>query len=210
MARYTGPVCRHCRREGEKLFLKGERCFSPKCSMEEGRHPDPPGMKHFGRRQQSDYKIQLREKQKARRLYEISEKQFENYYKKAAKKKGVTGENLFQLLESRLDNTIYRLGLGKSRSHARQLVTHAHFIVNGRSVNIPSYILKPGDVIQVKDQKRKKGHFKEIINQSNDSCRYSWLAVEYNNLRGTFNYIPEMSELDHTIRPSLIVEFYSR
>lgn len=210
MARYTGPVCRYCRREGEKLFLKGDRCLSPKCSMEEGRHPDPPGMKHFGRRQQSDYKLQLREKQKARRLYAVSEKQFSNYYKHAIKKKGVTGEVLFQLLERRLDTVVYRLGFGKSRSHARQLVVHSHFMVNGRPVNVPSYLLRPGDVVQVKDQKRKKGLFKEIVNLSPDSCRYSWLTADYNNLSGTFNYVPELSELDHTVRPTLIVEFYSR
>lgn len=210
MGRYTGPVCRYCRREGEKLFLKGERCLSPKCSMEEGRHPDPPGMKHFGRRQMSDYKVQLREKQKARRIYEISETQFANYYEKAARKKGITGEVLFQMLESRLDNTVYRLGFAKSRSNARQLVTHSHFMVNGKPVNIPSYILRPGDVVQVKDQKRRKGLFKEIVNQGNEACRFPWLAADFKNLRGTFSYVPEVSELDHTIKPSLIVEFYSR
>lgn len=211
MARYTGPVCRQCRAEGEKLFLKGDRCLSPKCAMEEGRRPDPPGEKRFGRRrQQSDYRVQLREKQKAKRLYSISEQQFLGYYKIAARKLGVTGEILFQLLERRLDNTVYRLGFGKSRAHARQLVTHGHFSLNGRPVDIPSYLLKPGDVIQVKDQKRKGGSFRELTNISDDDCRYRWLQADYKNLRGTFSYIPELTELDHTIRPSLIVEFYSR
>ena len=211
MARNTGPVCRLCRTEGEKLFLKAERCMSPKCAMEEGRRPDPPGVKHFGRRrQQSDYKLQLREKQKAKRIYCISEKQFSNYYKKSAMKKGVTGENLFQTLESRLDNVVYRLGFGKSRVHARQLVCHAHFTVNGRPTNIPSYLLQKGDVIQVKEQKRKKGYFRETANLSPGDCRYRWLEVDYANLSGTFAYAPDLSEIDHTIRPSLIVEFYSR
>lgn len=211
MARNTGPSCRLCRTEGEKLFLKSDRCMSPKCAMEEGRRPDPPGVKHFGRRrQQSDYKIQLREKQKAKRIYSISEKQFSNYYKKSATKKGVTGENLFQTLESRFDNVVYRLGFGRSRAHARQLVCHSHFTVNGRPTNIPSMILKKGDIVRVKDQKRKKGNFRELVNLSASECRYAWLEVDYTNLSGTFNYAPELSEIDHTIRPSLIVEFYSR
>lgn len=211
MARYTGPVCRLCRREGEKLFLKSDRCLSPKCAMEEGRRPEPPGMRHFGRRrQQGDYKNQLREKQKARRFYCVSEKQFANYYKKAAHKKGVTGDNLFQLLESRLDNIVYRLGYGKSRAHARQLVCHGHFSLNGRPVNIPSILLHNGDVIQIKEQKRKKGNFRELLNVSSGECRYPWLEADYANLRGTYKYSPQLAELDHTIQPSLIVEFYSR
>jgi len=210
LGRYLGPVCRHCRREGEKLFLKSKRCLSPKCAMEEGRHPDPPGPKHFGRSSVSDYKVQLREKQKAKRLYKIAEKQFYNYYEMAARQKGITGDKLFQLLERRLDNVVYRLGIGLSRVHSRQLVSHGHFMVNGRRVNLPSYLVKPGDVIQVKDEKRKKPYYREIMAMSNEECRYPWVSADYQNLRGTFNHIPEMSELDHTVRPSLIVEFYSR
>jgi len=210
LGRYKGPVCRQCRREGEKLFLKGKRCISPKCAMEEGRHPDPPGPKHFGRHQMSDYKVQLREKQKARRIYRIPENQFYNYYELVARKKGVTGDNLFKVLESRLDNVVYRLGFGSSRVHARQLVSHGHFTVNGKKVNLPSYLLKPGDVVQVKDNKRRKSPFKEMTVISNQECRYGWLTADYANLRGTLNHLPEMNELDHTVMPSLIVEFYSR
>ena len=178
--------------------------------MEEGRHPDPPGPKHFGRSQMSDYKVQLREKQKARRIYRIMENQFYNYYELAASKKGVTGDNLFKLLESRLDNVVYRLGFGSSRAHARQLVGHGHFTINGKKVNLPSYILKAGDVIQVKEEKRKKSSFKEMGGLPNEECRYAWLVADYANLRGTLSYLPETNQLDHTVVPSLIVEFYSR
>lgn len=178
--------------------------------MEEGRHPDPPGPKHFGRGQMSDYKVQLREKQKARRIYRIMENQFYNYYELASRKKGITGDILFKILESRLDNVVYRLGFAASRKNARQLVNHGHFTVNGRKVNLPSYLLKAGDVIQVKEEKRKKTPFREIVGNSNDDCRYSWLTADYANLRGTLNHLPEMTELDHTVQPSLIVEFYSR
>ena len=178
--------------------------------MEEGRHPDPPGPKHFGRAAQSDYKVQLREKQKAKRIYRISEKQFYNYYEHVARQKGITGDKLFQLLERRLDNVVYRLGFGASRVQSRQMVSHGHFTVNGKKVNLPSYLLKPGDIVEVKDEKRKKPMFREIGAMSPGDCRYAWVTPDYQNLRGTFNYIPEMTELDHTVRPSLIVEFYSR
>ena len=141
MARYTGPVCRYCRREAQKLFLKGERCFGGKCSMEEGRHPVPPGGQHFGRRRTtSDYNTQLREKQKAKRIYGLSERQFKNYYRKAAQKKGVTGDTLVEQLERRLDNAVYRMGFAVSRAQARQLVSHGHFFVNDRPTNIPSWL----------------------------------------------------------------------
>lgn len=211
MARYTGPVCRFCRREGTKLFLKGHRCFSPKCSMEENRNPHPPGGQQFGRRRTtSDYNAQLREKQKAKRIYRISERQFKNYYIKAAMKKGVTGDQLLELLERRLDNSIYRMGFAVSRSHARQLVSHGHFLVNGRPVNIPSYQLRNGDHVEVKHQKRKSAPFQEIINLSPEECTYPWVEMDYSKLTGTYKHAPLKGQFDHQIQINLIVEFYSR
>lgn len=211
MARYTGPVCRYCRREGQKLFLKGERCFGGKCSMEEGRHPVPPGGQHFGRRRTtSDYNTQLREKQKAKRIYGISERQFKNYYRKAAQKKGVTGDQLIEFLERRLDNAIYRMGFAVSRSHARQLVSHCHFFVNGRPTNIPSYLLKDGDRVQVKPQKRRAAPFQEVVNLSPEECTYPWIEMDYSKLTGHFRHAPMKGQFDHQIQVNMIVEFYSR
>lgn len=211
MSRYTGPVCRFCRREKTKLFLKGQRCFSPKCSMEEGRNPHPPGGQKFGRRRtSSDYNSQLREKQKAKRIYCIGERQFKNYYKRAAQRKGVTGEQLIEFLERRLDNAVYRMGFAVSRSQARQLVGHGHFLVNDRPVNISSYQLRDGDVIQVKEQKRRAAPFQEVINLKPEDCTYPWIEMDYARLKGMYKHAPMKGQFDHQIQVNLIVEFYSR
>lgn len=211
MSRYTGPVCRFCRREGTKLFLKGSRCFGPKCSMEEGRNPSPPGGQRWGRRRtSSDYNQQLREKQKAKRIYGIGERQFKNYYKEAAQRKGVTGDQLIESLERRLDNVVYRMGFAVSRPQARQLVSHGHFMVNGRAVNVPSYRLKDGDAIEVKPQNRKAAPFQEVVNLKPEDCTYPWIEIDYSKLRGTFKHAPQRGQFDHQIQVNLIVEFYSR
>lgn len=200
-----------CRRESTKLFLKGQRCFTPKCSMEEGRNPHPPGGQRFGRRRTtSDYNSQLREKQKAKRIYGVSEKQFKNYYKSAAKKKGATGDQLIEFLERRIDNTVYRMGFAVSRTQARQMVGHGHFLVNGRSMDIASMQLKDGDVIEVKPQKRKAAPFQEVINLSPEECSYPWIQMDYSKLRGHFKHGPMKGQFDHQIQVNLIVEFYSR
>jgi small subunit ribosomal protein S4 len=211
LSRYTGAVCRYCRREKTKLFLKGSRCFSPKCSMEEGRNPNPPGGQRFGRRRTaSDYNLQLREKQKAKRIYGVSERQFKNYYQKAAQRKGVTGDYLIELLERRLDTVVYRMGFAVSRAQARQLVTHGHFTVNGRPVNVPSYQLKDNDVVDVKQFKRKSAPFQEVVNLTPEDCTYSWIEMNYTKLNGRFKHAPMKGQFDHQIQVNLIVEFYSR
>ncbi len=211
MARYSGPVCRFCRREGSKLFLKGQRCFTPKCSMEEGRNPHPPGGQRWGRRRTvSDYNAQLREKQKAKRIYGISERQFRNYYKKATKRKGVTGDQLIEFLERRLDNGVYRMGFAVSRAQARQLVGHGHFMVNGRPVTVASYQLRDGDAVEVKPQKRKAAPFQEVVNLTPEECTYPWIEMDYVKLLGTFKHSPQKGQFDHQIQINLIVEFYSR
>ncbi len=179
--------------------------------MEEGRNPHPPGGQRFGRRRtSSDYNGQLREKQKAKRIYGLSERQFKNYYKKASQKKGVTGDQLIEFLERRLDNVIYRMGFAASRSQARQLVCHGHFMVNGRPVNISSFMLRDGDLIEVKPQKRKAAPFQEVVNLKPEDCTYPWIEMDFNKLRGTFSHAPEKGQFDHQIQVNLIVEFYSR
>ena len=211
MSRYSGPVCRYCRREGQKLFLKGERCFGAKCSLEEGRNTAPPGGQHYGRRRTtSDYNTQLREKQKAKRIYGINERQFKNYYRKAAQMKGVTGDQLIERLERRLDNVVYRMGFAVSRTAARQLVNHGHFLVNGKPTNIPSRQLKDGEVVLVKPQKRKAAPFQEVVNLSPEDCTYPWIEMDYSKLAGTFKHAPLKGQFDHQIQVSMIVEFYSR
>jgi small subunit ribosomal protein S4 len=203
-------VCRYCRREGEKLFLKGERCYSPKCAMEEGRNQVPPGGLKFGRRTTSDYNSQLREKQKVKRIYGMHETQFKNYYKRAARRRGVTGDNLLELLERRLDNVAYRMGFAESRAHARQLVKHGHFTVNGRRADVPSMQLRDGDVVQLKQSKYKKAVHKPNMEKKPESCSYPWLEVDYRNMRGTFKHCPMKQEYEHKHQMNLIVEFYSR
>jgi len=179
--------------------------------MEEGRNPHPPGGQKFGRRRSnSDYNNQLREKQKAKRIYGLSERQFKNYYQKAAHRKGVTGDQLIEHLERRLDNVVYRMGFAVSRSQARQLVCHGHFIVNGRAVNVASYRLKNSDIIEVKPQKRKAAPFQEVVNLNPEDCTYPWIEMDYTKLKGMFKHAPEKGQFDHQIQVNLIVEFYSR
>jgi small subunit ribosomal protein S4 len=212
MARYRGPVCKLCRREGEKLFLKGERCFSPKCAFE--RRGYPPGQQgrsaQFRRRRESDYNRQLRAKQKARRIYGILERQFRRYYEASLKRRGLTGLNLLQILESRLDNVVYRLGYADSRSQARMLVTHGHFVVNGRRTDVPSMLLSPGDQISVRDGSRKRTYFKDLPAVAEDKTVPEWLIRDLKNLAGSVIRLPERAEIDGNLSEQLIVEFYSR
>ncbi len=213
MARYTGPVCKLCRREGEKLFLKGARCLSPKCSFE--RRSYPPGEHgrdtQFRRGRASDYALQLREKQKARRIYGILERQFRRYFHTAQSRAGLTGTNLLITLESRLDNVIYRMRLADSRNHARQLVMHGHFDVNGVKTNVPSYLVRPGDEITIREGSRKRKYFREI--QPFIEARPAspeWVSLDVNALKGTILRLPERREIDSPINEQLIVEYYSR
>lgn len=214
MARYTGPVCKLCRREGEKLFLKGSRCLSPKCSFE--RRAYPPGEHgrdaQFRRGRASDYNLQLREKQKVRRIYGILERQFRRYFGEALKRPGLTGANLLSILESRLDNAVFRLGLADSRAQARQLVAHGHFTVNGRKTNIPSYVVVPGDVIGIREQSNGRTYFRDLKAILNDHAPVvpEWLELSVNNLEGRVIRHPERSDIDLTVNEQLIVEYYSR
>jgi len=209
MARYTGPVCKLCRREGEKLFLKGSRCVAVKCSFEKKSYA--PGQHGASQRVKlSEYGIQLREKQKVRRIYGILEKQFRNYFAKADQLKGVTGENLLRLLESRLDNTIYRLGFAQSRKQARQLVRHRHFTVNGRLVDIPSYLLRPGDTISVKDKSKKLSVLHDSMRKVRDEDMYPWLTLEKAQIEGTFVDWPNRTDIPIQVQENLIVELYSK
>jgi len=203
-------VCRLCRREGEKLFLKGERCYSNKCAMEEGRNPSPPGGMKYGRRTTSDYNTQLREKQKVKRVYGMQETQFRNYYKRAAQKRGVTGDNLIEFLERRFDTVVFRLGFAESRRQARQLVKHGHFTLNDKRADIPSMQVKDSDVIRLKQLKYKSAIHKPKLEKKPDDCTYPWLDADYRNMRGVFKYFPSKQEFDPKFQMNLIVEFYSR
>jgi small subunit ribosomal protein S4 len=207
MARYRGPACKLCRREGMKLFLKGERCLTEKCAIE--RRSYPPGEHGRGRIKQSEYLLQLREKQKARRYYGLLEKQFRTYYEKAAKQRaGVTGDNLLRMLESRIDNVVYRLGFAASRAQARQLVRHGHFQVNGRRVNIPSYQVRPDDVISLKQGSPAE----QVVRDATDltASVAPWLQADHDGLTGTILKWPERAEIDTPVQESLIVELYSK
>jgi small subunit ribosomal protein S4 len=208
MARYTGASCKQCRREGQKLFLKGERCYSNKCSVD--KRPYAPGMHRQQRKKLSEYGVQLREKQKAKRFYGVLESQFRKYYEMAIRKKGVTGEILLQLLESRLDNVTHRMGFGTSRDESRQLVTHGHFLVNGKRVNIPSYLVKAGDVIEVSERSKKSPRFKEILEITGSKVVPKWLEVDQENMKGTVISLPDREDIDLPIEEHLIVEFYSK
>lgn len=208
MARYTGSVCRLCRREGAKLFLKGDRCYSQKCAVI--KRPVPPGQHGQSRKKQSQYGIQLREKQKTRRAYGLMEGQFKRYYKAAERMKGVTGENLLSLLERRLDNVVYRLGMGESRAHARQLVLHGHITVNGRKVNIPSQLVNINDVIGVRDRSQQMENFKTLREEDNTRLIPQWLSMNGASLTGTVIALPKREDIDLTIEEHQIVEFYSR
>ncbi|HEY8499241.1 MAG TPA: 30S ribosomal protein S4 [Clostridia bacterium] len=208
MARYTGASCKLCRRESQKLFLKGERCYTNKCSID--RRAYAPGMHGQQRKKVSEYGIQLREKQKAKRFYGVLESQFRKYYEMAIRKKGITGENLLQILESRLDNVVHRLGFGVSRDESRQLVTHGHFLVNGKRVNIPSYLVKPGDVIEVSEQSKKSPRFKEILEVTGGKVIPKWLEADHENLKGKVLTLPDREDIDLPIQEHLIVELYSK
>ncbi|WP_026369831.1 30S ribosomal protein S4 [Kallotenue papyrolyticum] len=212
MARYRGPVCKLCRREGVKLMLKGERCFSPKCAIERRNYPPGQHGQAFRRRQLSDFGVRQREKQKVRRIYGVLERQFRRYYGIAARTKGQTGATLLQLMERRLDNVVYRLGFADSRKQARQLVRHGHFTVNGRKTNIPSFIVKAGDEISVREGSRKRTYFKDL--EASGILRKKqvpdWLSLDAGALSGRVLRLPDRSELDLAINEQLIVEFYSR
>ncbi len=211
MARHTDPVCRLCRREGEKLFLKGERCFTPKCAIERRSYPaGMHGKQSQFRRKESDYALQLRAKQKARRVYGIYERQFRRYFEQAQRQRGLTGVNLLVLLESRLDNVIYRLGLADSRAQARQLIQHGHFAVNDQLVNIPSFIIKPGDVISVREASRQNAYFKEAPQRVEAGRVPGWLSFDPGSLSAKMVTAPSRDDVDVTLNEQLIVEYYSR
>ena len=209
MARNLDPKCRQCRREGEKLFLKAEKCFTEKCAIEKRNYP--PGQ-HGQRRSSrlSDYGVQLREKQKLRRIYGVLEKQFRSYYAEADRKKGITGEHLLQMLESRLDNVAYKMGLGGSRTEARQIVRHNSILVNGKRVNIPSYQVQPGDSISVADQSKDQLRIKSALEAADERGLPEWLEVDVKKLTGIFKNRPERDDLPSTINESLVVELYSK
>lgn len=212
MAKYRGPVCKLCRRENEKLFLKGARCFTPKCSFD--RRGYPPGQHgrsaQFRRRRESDYGRQLRAKQKARRIYGVMERQFRRYYEEALKRRGLTGLNLLQIMESRFDNVVYRMGYADSRAEARLLVTHGHFDVNGRRTDVPSMLLQAGDEIVVRDGSRGRTYFKELRSMAEERTAPEWLSRDLKNLSGKIVRLPERIEIDGNMNEQLIVEYYSR
>lgn len=208
MARYRGPVCRLCRREGEKLFLKGERCFTNKCAVE--RREGGPGQHGKARQSRSDYKVQLREKQKVKRMYGLLEKQFRQYFEVAASKKGVTGTLLLQSLETRLDNVAYRLGFGISRSQARQLVLHGSIMVNGRKIDIPSYRVGVGDVIEVREKFKKAPEIVTSMDSASSRIIPEWLLLEKGEARGTVSALPTREMISQAINEQLIVELYSK
>lgn len=209
MARYVGPVCKLCRREGQKLFLKGAKCVSPKCPIET--RSFAPGQHGRARMQkQSEYGIQLREKQKVRRMYGLLEAQFHSYYEKANKQKGVTGENLLKLLERRLDNIVYRLGFAPSRAAARQLVRHRHITVNGKLVDIPSYQVKPGDTVKVQEKSRKMDLIHQSLRRIREGRQLPWLDLNKASLTGTLLEIPAREDIPVDVNESLIIELYSK
>ncbi len=212
MARYTGPVCRLCRREGEKLFLKGARCLSPKCSFE--RRSYPPGQhgreKQFRRGRASNYLLQLREKQKARRIYGVMERQFSNYFARAEQRAGLTGTNLLAILESRLDNVVYRLGIASSRPQARQVVRHGHIMLNGRKTNVPSAFVSKDDTISIRPESLRKNYFKALRQEIDDRQVPRWLSLDASNLTGSVLNLPARDDIDISLNEQLIVEYYSR
>jgi small subunit ribosomal protein S4 len=208
MARYTGADCRLCRREGIKLFLKGDRCYTDKCGVE--RRPFPPGMAGRKRPRDSEYRVQLREKQKAKRCYGLLEKQFRNYYEIATRQQGITGENLLRLLESRLDNVVYRLGFAASRDEARQTVRHNHILVNGKRVNIPSFRVRPGDVVAIATPARDLSVIKAAIISSARIEVPGWLEVDVEKLQGKVLSLPQRDQIDVPVREQLIIELYSK
>ena len=208
MARYTGAVCRQCRREGQKLFLKGERCYSEKCSI--GIRGYAPGQHGQGRKKSSEYGLQLRAKQTARRFYGVQEKQFYHYFEIAERKQGVTGDNLLRILESRLDNVVYRVGFASSRAEARQLVGHGHFEVNGSRVDIASYLLKAGDVVSICEKSRGSEKIKAVVEANSARPVPQWIDIDREKLSAKVIALPNRDQIDAPVEEQLIVEFYSR
>lgn len=206
MAKLIGADCRQCRREGCKLFLKGERCTSKKCAFE--RRPSLPGQHGSARKRVTEYGLQLREKQKVKRAYGILEKQFRRYYEEAVRMKGITGENMLSLIERRLDNVVYRMGIGSSRAESRQIVNHGHITVNGKRVNVPSFIVKVGDVIEVKENKRELEMFKQLKDMK--IVMPKWLEFNSETLKGKILALPTREDIDLGIKEHLIIELYSR
>ncbi|HSW55584.1 MAG TPA: 30S ribosomal protein S4 [Ignavibacteriaceae bacterium] len=208
MARYTDSVCKLCRREKQKLFLKGQKCYTEKCPIESRNYA--PGQHGLSRRSKvSEYGIQLREKQKIKRMYGLLETQFRNYFEKAIKQKGITGENLIKILERRLDNVIFRLGFAASRSQARQLIKHRHFMVNDRLVDIPSYLVSQGDIVKVKDKSKKLDAIHNSLKRVKESS-YPWLTIDKATLTGTFLQVPERADVPLNANEQLVVELYSK
>ncbi len=212
MARYTGSVCKLCRREGEKLFLKGERCFTSKCAFEKRAYaPGQHGrFSQASRKRESDYNRQLRAKQKARRIYGILEKQFRRYFALAVKQRGQTGANLLQILETRLDNVVYRMGYAVNRTQARQMVNHGHFLINERKSDIASMLLKEGDVLTVREGSKKNGLFQDLSDRAEKTNCALWIERDLKNLSGRILRVPERGEIDGNLNEQLIVEYYSR
>jgi small subunit ribosomal protein S4 len=208
VARYNGPVSRLCRREGMKLYLKGSKCYTKKCPFE--RRPTPPGQHQMRRRKMSEYGVQLREKQKVRRVYMVLERQFKRYFETAEARPGVTGENLLRLLETRLDNVVFRMGFASSRAQARQLVTHGHFTVNGKPTNIPSYQVKEGDVIAVRATSTKTDYFKNAKDALRGAQRPDWLSVDADQFSGNITALPRRDQMPLELNEQLVVEYYSR
>ena len=208
MARYTGAVCRLCRREGQKLFLKGERCYSEKCSV--GLRGYAPGQHGQGRKKSSEYGMQLRAKQTARRFYGVQENQFHHYFEIAERKQGITGDNLLRILESRLDNVVYRVGFASSRAEARQLVGHGHYVVNGKRVDIASYLLKAGDVVSICEKSRASEKIKAVVEANSARPVPEWIDVDRNNLSAKVIALPTREQIEAPVDEQLIVEFYSK
>lgn len=208
MAKYSGPVCKLCRREGCKLFLKGDRCFSRACAME--KRPVAPGQHGAARKKSTPYSVQLREKQKAKRAYGLLEKQFHMYYEMAEKMRGVTGENMLSLIERRLDNVVYRMGFGSTRAEARQLVSHCAILVNGKKCNIPSYSVKAGDVISVRESAKKQVRIIEALELAGQNGFPGWVSVDAKKMEGTFKNAPARDEIAPDINEALVIEHYSR
>ncbi len=208
MARYTGPACRLCRREGQKLFLKGERCYSDKCSV--GRRAYAPGQHGQGRKKTSEYGLQLRAKQRARRFYGVNEVQFNHYFEIAERKQGITGENLLRILESRLDNVVYRMGLASSRAEARQFISHGHFEVNGSRVDIASYLLKAGDVVALTEKARGIDKMKAVAEANSARPIPEWIDCDKENYSAKVVALPNRDQIDAPVEEQLIVEFYSK
>ena len=208
MARYTGPACKLCRREGKKLYLKGERCTSGKCALD--RRSTAPGQHGAAKKKMGEYGLQLREKQTTKRYYGVLERQFKNYYEEAARKEGMTGENLLVLLERRLDNVVYRMGLAESHKEARQLVLHCHFTLNGKKVNIPSILVKPGDVIAVKETSRTSEKIKALAEALESKVAPKWIEVDKANLSAKVVSMPAREDIDFDFNEQLIVELYSK